>query len=616
MSGLAGICYLDGRNVEPPALEAMAHALTHRGPDGSGLWSDGPVGFVHLMLWTTPESLTEKLPFFDPASQLAITADARVDNRDDLLTTLDLVQPVSDSELILAAYRKWGEDCPEKLVGDFTFAIWDKRKRTLFVARDRIGVKPFYYHYKDDREFVFASEISPLFGAAGLERRPDKDAMRAFLAGLSPPLDGTLFVGVRRLPPATTFVIKNGRVTARKYWEPVSGRVRRPQSLDEHAEEFQYLFSQAVHAQMRSAFPIGCLLSGGLDSSSVLCQASRLIGKKTALSAYSLIFDQVPCDERSFIKEIIQHVDVEWLSAVVDAHEFDCGELLRNYYRVSPEWPVRGLHPSSYWPIFDLARGRGVRVMLTGYGGDHVVYGSFNYLADLLRSLRWGALLRELVRYRFSSLLILNYVLKPSCPDRLREPIKRVRGLFNKQSKRLATSVPSAWIEQGISHNEFSTRAAWEEAGYLVGPSNSHWLDGYLEPLAGRSKMELRHPFFDIRLVEFLHSLPSEEKLWGGRTKIILRHAMRGILPEMIRERRSKIEFSPAILFVLGNTFVDPGALKLSQLGFIDVETIRELVGSGCSSSSGEAKGLAERMFRVKLWRVICLENWCLRQLS
>ncbi len=183
MSGIAGVCNFDGRPVEIFTMETMTKALDHRGPDGSGVWIDGSVGFAHVMLWTTPESLKEKQPLLDASGQLVITANARIDNRDDLIRSLDLKghADLSDSELILYAYSKWGEDCPEKLVGDFAFAIWDKRKRALFAARDRIGIKPFYYYHRDGRDFIFASEISPIFKAAGLEKRPDRKAIEEYL---------------------------------------------------------------------------------------------------------------------------------------------------------------------------------------------------------------------------------------------------------------------------------------------------------------------------------------------------------------------------------------------------------------------------------------------------
>ncbi|MEO0970581.1 MAG: asparagine synthetase B, partial [Cyanobacteria bacterium J06639_18] len=180
MSGIAGIKYLDNSLLHRADLVLMLDTLAHRGPDGADIWVDGNIGLGHRMLWTTPESLIEKQPLVDRVRNLAIAADARIDNREELISQLSLdnspsdrplnqninqnnscLKTVTDSQLILEAYKKWGEDCLEYLVGDFAFAIWDGCKQTLFCARDHFGVKPFYY-YQSDQVFIFASEIKAL----------------------------------------------------------------------------------------------------------------------------------------------------------------------------------------------------------------------------------------------------------------------------------------------------------------------------------------------------------------------------------------------------------------------------------------------------------------------
>jgi asparagine synthase (glutamine-hydrolysing) len=165
VSGVVGVYFLDGKPLDRGLLERMTDSISHRGPDGADIWNNGPVGLGHRMLWTTPESLHEQLPLEDKTAKIVLTADARIDNRDELIEALDLTgQPgweISDGELILRAYEKWGEQCPENLLGDFVFAIWDERKQRLFLARDHFGVKPLYY-YRSDRVFVFASEIKAL----------------------------------------------------------------------------------------------------------------------------------------------------------------------------------------------------------------------------------------------------------------------------------------------------------------------------------------------------------------------------------------------------------------------------------------------------------------------
>ena len=175
MGAIAGLYLLDGRSPNRTDLDLMVATLAHRGPDASGMWCRGPAGLAHRALWTTPESLHETLPLRADFANLVLTADARIDNRAELIAALDLdgrgSSQITDSELILAAYEYWGEHCPEKLLGDFAFAIWDGRKQTVFCARDHFGVKPFYYHYRAGRLFAFASEIKGLLCLSEVPRR-------------------------------------------------------------------------------------------------------------------------------------------------------------------------------------------------------------------------------------------------------------------------------------------------------------------------------------------------------------------------------------------------------------------------------------------------------------
>ncbi|MBZ0301287.1 MAG: asparagine synthetase B, partial [Anaerolineae bacterium] len=187
MSGICGIVQRDRQPVEADALYRMMAALAHRGPDDTGTWVDGPVALGHLMLHTTPESLQEKLPLTGGGGSLMLTADARIDNRPELLSHFDFSgrppAEVADSELILAAYEKWGEYCPEKLIGDFAFAIWDQSHQRLFCARDTMGVRPFYY-YTSERLFAFASEIKALFCLPDVPRAINPRAVAYFMAAL------------------------------------------------------------------------------------------------------------------------------------------------------------------------------------------------------------------------------------------------------------------------------------------------------------------------------------------------------------------------------------------------------------------------------------------------
>jgi asparagine synthase (glutamine-hydrolysing) len=182
MSAIAGVYLLDGSSVDQIDLKRMNNSLSHRGPDGSGLWCEGPVGLSHQMLWTTTESLHEKLPL--DVDKLVITSDSRIDNRDELLPALGLSEEVSDSYVIQKAYSEWGQNCIDKLLGDFAFAIWDKAKGELFCARDHMGMRPFYYYHKPGEIFAFATEIKALF-AWGVPRTINEVAIGDYLLALA-----------------------------------------------------------------------------------------------------------------------------------------------------------------------------------------------------------------------------------------------------------------------------------------------------------------------------------------------------------------------------------------------------------------------------------------------
>ena len=218
MSGIAGVYYLDGRTVDSADLERMVDILAHRGPDGAAVWCEGSAGLGHRMLHTTPESLHEELPLVSAYGDLALTADARIDNRGELLSALRIDRPheeVCDSELIIEAYKKWGERCPERLLGDFAFAIWDGRNRRLFCARDHMGVKPFYY-YRSYRLFAFASEIKALLCLPDVPHKLNEVQIADYL------LDNyyedkavTFYEGILRLPPAHVTSVSHGHSSTR-----------------------------------------------------------------------------------------------------------------------------------------------------------------------------------------------------------------------------------------------------------------------------------------------------------------------------------------------------------------------------------------------------------------
>jgi len=295
MSAVVGMFHLDRRPVEQADLERMQATVAHRGPDAQGTWSEGCAGLGHRMLWTTPESKREKLPLASDRGKLVLTADARVDNRDELAAALGLSRPlaeITDGELILAAYERWGERCPEYLQGDFAFGIWDRRKQVLFCARDRFGVKPLYF-YSSTKTVAFSSEIKALLSVPDVPCRLNEVSVAYYLTSMFEDTASTFYLDIQRLPPAHSLTVSLQGTRLRCYWTLDPSRELRLGSDDEYAEGFRETFMEAVRCRLRSAYPVGSLLSGGLDSSAVTCVARNLLAQDENghLATFSAIFD-------------------------------------------------------------------------------------------------------------------------------------------------------------------------------------------------------------------------------------------------------------------------------------------------------------------------------------
>src|SRR5262245_3845972 len=316
MSGILGIFNLNGQPIDADCLKKMWLSIRHRGLDGGAVWTEGSVGLGHQMLWTTPESLLERMPLTKPAASLSIVADARIDNRDDLIANLGLQNnpPANrtDSHLILAAYERWGDSCSEKLIGDFAFAIWDGRNQSLFCARDHFGIKPFYYFHKHGTGFLFASEIKALLASPIVPCRLNETRVADYLANFIEDEEITFYRDIKRLPRSHALRVDLSGCRLSQYWSLDPGREIRYGSDEQYAEAFREKFFQAVDCRLRSAFPVGASLSGGLDSSSVVQVSRHFLRRsgKSPLHTFSAIFDDVPqSDERSFINLILDGAD-------------------------------------------------------------------------------------------------------------------------------------------------------------------------------------------------------------------------------------------------------------------------------------------------------------------
>ncbi len=574
MSGIAGICNLDGRPVERARLQRMTDAIAYRGPDGVACWIDGATGLGHAMLHTTVESLREVQPLSDAQSALCLTLDGRVDNRDELRAALQskglAPKTDTDAELVLRAYQCWGEDCPQRILGDFAFAIWDGRKRTLFCARDALGIKPFYY-YADQRVFIFGSELQQLFEGADIPCEPNEGMIGEYLANAITSREETLYQGILRLPPAHCLRVQDGRLQLSRYWNIDAARSIRYRSDAEYAEHFLEIFTQAVKCRLRSHTCVGVELSGGLDSSSVVSLIRKLqrdgAVSDIKLETFSLVFPGMACDESTYIDEVIRNSGASYNLLPPFEPGASCNA---DYVRRHRDFPG---YPNNYlWnTIRAAARDKGFRVHITGMGGDDWLTGSEMHYTELLRHLKIRDLARG-ARTTFQEAAVsgglsklyldLRTDLLAQLPPAAIRTIRRTLGL---------EGVP-AWISPQFarrnhlrdrlarkpSKHRFSNYAQRELYGWLNGGYLPHAFE-YDDRSAAEYGFEMRHPLHDRRIVDFAFAVP-QDQLWRHKqTKFVLRQAMRGVLPEAIDQRADKADFSHAV----GNAFKAQGGARL-----------------------------------------------------
>jgi len=659
VSGVIAVYHLDGQPVCRENLVHMNSILAHRGPDGADTWSEEVVGLGHRMLWTTPESLHERLPVVNANGDIVLTADARIDNRDELIAAVgfseDPTERISDSALILAAYQKWGERCPERLLGDFAFVIWDRRQQTLFCARDHFGVKPLYYYYGPGHLFACASEIKALLCLPKVPRQLNEVQVADYLAGIVEDKATTFYQNILRLPPAHSATISPQGTRLHRYWALDPTSELRLGSDEEYAAAYREMFTEAVRCRLRSAFPRGSHLSGGLDSSSVTCVARKL-SQQTDTSlwhTFSNIFEEVPqCDERPFINTVLaqggyipHYIHADRSSPLMD--------LERVFWH--QEEPAIGPNHFLPWQLSQAASHAGVRVVLDGFDGDTTVSHGAARLTELAYAGEWETFAREAnavsQHFKVSPLnLLQGYGLKPleemaKCRrwwafvenmnqiNRYFKVSRReilwqhgLKSLLSSrilQRKRKSTDVIYPIINADfarqvrLDERVYSRkgeglrppRSARDEQWQTLTSANFPWVLELLDRSAAAFAIEVRHPFMDKRLIEFCLALPPEQKLYNGWGRIVMRRAMSGILPEEIRWRGGKTDMNPNFIHGLlknSRRALDEVVLDLSGQveRFVDPYTFRELYQRLISQQKVK---LADAM---TFWKVATLAHW------
>lgn len=561
MSAITGILHFHNDPVPIEQGNGLMYALKKFPADDIQTWHREEIFLGCHAQWITPESIHEQLPYYDSIRQFAITADAIIDNRDELFHRLqvsyDKRKQITDSELILLSYEKWGEDSPKYLVGDFAFMIWDEKKKKLFGARDFSGNRTLYY-YRDFKRFVFCTAIKPLFTLPYIEKRLNEQWLAQFLA-IPTTLDAidaasSVYYLIEQIPPSHSISVTKSGIKFSRYCTFSMEERLKLKSNEEYEEAFREVFQSAVKSRLRTYRNVGAHLSGGLDSGSVVSFAARALRKEEkSLHTFSYIpiedfIDWTPrsrvANERPFIEETVQYVgnikdyymDFQEMSPLSEVDDYL--ELLEMPYK---------FFENSFWlkGIYEKANDEGIGILLNGGRGNYTVsFGSaLDYYAILFRRLRWIRLYDELHQFsekkgvgrkRLLSLAgkrafpFLNKMFRPRNPYHfpilINPEFAKNTNVFQKLKQHgmdvTDSSIPNFYEAR---KKQFDEVVSWQISG-----TNS-------AKLSLRYGLWNRDPTNDLRVIRFCLSVPDEQFVQNGLDRALIRRATKTFLPDTVR---------------------------------------------------------------------------------
>jgi len=596
MCGIAGqFCY--GSTLpDQDLLETMSARIAHRGPDGQGTYVSGSIGLAHRRLAIIDLTDDARQPMANEDGSLWLVFNGEIYNfvelRAELAAKGHTFRSKSDSEVILHAYEEWGTDCVLHFNGMWAFALWDETKQQLFCARDRFGIKPFYYT-EVAGSFLFASEIKALLVHPEAGRKPNDETLLTYLAwGVLDHTKKTMFDGIFQLPPSHAMVVtSNGKPEPFQYWDVTVNPAIISDVADETtATRLLSLLREAVRIHLRSDVAVGTCLSGGIDSSTVVALINDLIRTEGTQSVgerqktFSAVFRDHRFDESRYIGTVVAATKVDAFRIQPDPDHLL--EKLPHLVYTHDE-PFGSLSQFAQYCVMELAS-RQVKVVLDGQGADEQLGGYLAYEGCILHSLvrEWHLFtaLRELVgMWRHHRMFMFDSI--------------RQLWIRRKRRRLIQMDYPSVLRYQGtladiLKRELLSTNL----------PSLLH----YEDRLSMAFSIESRVPYLDYRLVEYIASLPQNTKIRHGITKYLLRKAIRGIVPDEIRCRMDKMGFVAPEEVWMG------GELRPFVL---------DIIGSGSFKNRKywDAAGVAEeyRLFLEKkhpyspeIWRFVCTELW------
>ncbi|AWI06375.1 asparagine synthase-related protein [Clostridium drakei] len=565
MGAICGIFSIDGKKVSEEVGLKMMDKISSYHVDKVATWKNREIFFGCAVQYITPESKFEKLPYFDKVTNLAITADAIIDNRTEIFTLFNVPKLewdyISDSQLILMAYKKWEEKCPKYLVGDFAFAIWDGNKKELFCARDQTGNRTFYF-YHSSNIFAFCTLAKPLFSICQ-EGKVLNDRWIANFLSLEGPMheidsNETVYKDIKQLLPAYTIRINYNKMVKKQYWDPLNLPKVRFKSDEEYNEAFKKIFFEAVHCRLRSIGPIGIKMSGGLDSGSVACVAAqKLASEGKRLQAFSAI--PFPDYVDYLYKDYIAN-ETEYIEAICKKHKnIDvtyCNSEGKNSFTNVDEYLEFLEQPYKFFRNFfwineieSIASKRGCSVLLDGQNGNFTIsFGDIGiHLITLYKKVKLLSIHKEITEfckfYNYKYFHVLKVFIKMILPNCIKTLYKKIRGkseikesiaVVNPEFK-LRWKVDEYFKKLGIGSYQRRYYDLEEARKMTVDPTVFSQMGGVDTKVSLKYGVISRDPTRDKRVIEFCLGIPEEQYVRKGRERYLIRRAMKEILPDKVR---------------------------------------------------------------------------------
>lgn len=628
MCGIAGI--IDFRAAASREhLQAMCDAQRHRGPDDEGIWLEDNIGLGHRRL-SIIDLASGHQPMLDDTGNFVIVFNGEIYNFQNIAEELKNLGVTfttrSDTEVLLKAFRQWGPSCLEKINGMYAFAIWDRQKKELFLARDRLGKKPLHY-FLDDNLLVFASELKGVLAHPKVKRELCPNALSKFLAYDYVPSPRSIFRQIRKIKPGCYAQVKGKKINERPYWKPCFTPMQNPMSEKEIVGEIQKRIRAAVERRLISDVPLGVFLSGGVDSSAIVAYMAQLRNAKD-IKTFSIAFDEKTFDEREYSNLVAKHFGTDHHQETFSAQK--ALELVPNLASILDE----PMADPSILPTYLLSKftRASVTVALGGDGGDEVFVGYENYRA--MRMVPWYLKIPRLVRRmgieRMAHLLptsenniSLDYKIKRflkgiDFPLPVNNyvwlggltPAEQRNILTNEFYETLGTrSIESLYDEVISEAQDYRADENNTLSGLLPADMRLYLQDDILvkaDRASMAASLELRAPLLDFELVDFVTRLPLSQKFPGRRLKLLLKKAVEGMVPQEIIDRPKKGFGIPVARWLkhdlkgVVDQCLDPARLKRQNI--FKPEVVQKIIKE-------HQAGIKDN--RKVLWALLIYQLWC-----